>query len=148
MEDVAAVVDRYEGLSRKVLDYSLLMKRLVEEAKAPGFSAEGLAPLAERVAVDSFRRVGNFKEVMTWPEYSGFLARWASGAEWDCSFKRVTESGRVVFLELEERSRVGEHTSVVNSLSVYGFDADGRIERLDIYLQMEPMSPDMLAAYA
>jgi hypothetical protein len=145
--EVGEIVGGCSGLSRKVLDYSLVMKRLVDEAKRPGFSVDSWAPLTEMVAVDDFERVGNFKEVMRWPEYVGFLTKWAAGADWECSFRRITEHDRVVWLELEERSRVGGHVSVVNSMSVYEFDAAGKLRRLDIYLQAEPIDPDMLKAY-
>lgn len=147
LKDVNAVVGEHTGLSRKVLDYSLLMKRLVDEAKQPGFSEASWAPLAELVAVDTFERVGNFLEVMTWPEYVAFLTRWAVSSEWECSFKRITEKDRVVFLELEERSAFGEHRSVVNSLSVYAFDDAGKLRHLDIYLQMAMPDPEMMKAY-
>jgi len=147
-KDVEDVVGDYSGLSRKVLEYSILMKRLVDQAKQPGFSVESWAPLAEMVAVDEFERVGNFKEVMTWRKYVEFLTQWAMGSEWEGSFKRVTEHDGVVLLELEERSRIGDHSSVVDSVSVYEFDAAGKIRHLDIYLQMELMNPEMLKAYA
>ena len=147
-KDVGEVVGDYSGLSRKVLEYSLIMKQKVDEAKKPGFSVESWAPLAAFVDTASFRRIGNFKEVMTWPEYVGFLTRWAQGSDWEGSFKRVTEHDNVVFLELEERSRVGDHTSVVNSVSVYEFNAAGKLAHLDIYLQMEPMNPEMMKAYS
>lgn len=146
-KDVGEVVGQYSGNARKVLDYSLIMKRMVDQAKQPGFSVESWAPLAEMVAVDEFERVGNFKEVMTWPQYVAFLTRWAMGSEWEGSFKRVTEHDGVVWLELEERSRVGDHASVVNSVSVYEFNAAGKIRHLDIYLQMPPSDPEMLKAY-
>ena len=55
--------------SRTVLDYSALMKRLVDEAKQPGFTADSWAPLAELIDTENFVRVGNFKEVMNWEEY-------------------------------------------------------------------------------
>ena len=147
-KEVGDVVGQYSGLARKVLDYSLTMKRLVDQAKQPGFSVESWAPLAALVAVDEFERVGNFKEVMTWPQYVEFLTKWAQGSDWEGSFKRVTEHDNVVFLELEERSRVGEHTSVVNSVSVYEFNAAGKLRHLDIYLQMEPFGPEMMQAYS
>jgi hypothetical protein len=136
LREVGEVAGGHTGLSRKVLEYSLLMKRLVDGAKQPGFSVESWAPLAELVAVDEFERVGNFKEVMNWREYVAFLTKWATSSEWECSFKRITETQNVVFLELEERSSVGGFTSVVNSVSVYEFDAAGKIRHLDIYLQM------------
>ena len=147
LHDVKDVVGAYDGLSRKVLDYSLTMRRLVDEAKTPGFTVERWAPLADIVDVVAFERIGNFLEVMGWREYTEFLTRWASTSEWACSFKRITEGQDVVFLELEERSRVGAFTSTVNSTSVYDFDKVGRLCRLGIYLQMAPPDPEMLAAY-
>jgi seryl-tRNA(Sec) selenium transferase len=63
MKDVEDVIGEHTGLSRKVLEYSLIMKRMVAEAKLPGFSQECWAPLAELIATDEFERVGNFKEV-------------------------------------------------------------------------------------
>jgi hypothetical protein len=74
---------------------------------------------------------------MSWPDYLDFLTNWASSSEWECSFKRITETADLVFLELEERSAVGDITSVVNSLSVYKFDDAGKISHIDLYLQME-----------
>lgn len=147
LRDVEAVIDDYVGLSRTVLGYSLLMKRLVDRAKEPGFSAASWAPIAELVAVDDFERVGNFKEVMRWPEYVDFLTGWAPAASWACSFKRITEQDGLVFLELEERSEMGEFSSTVNSLSVYEFDDAGKICHLDIYLQMALPGAAILDSY-
>jgi hypothetical protein len=148
LREMSEVVGSHTGNSRKVLEFALLMKRLVDEAKRPGFSQSSWAPLAERVAVDEFERVGNFLEVMRWPDYVGFLSKWATSSEWECSFKRITEKERVVFLELEERSKVGEHRSVVNSMSVYEFNDAGKLRHLDIYLQMKMPDPEMLKAYS
>ena len=145
--EVSEVIGDYSGLSRRVLEYSLIMKQMVDAAKKPGFSEQSWAPLAALVAVDEFERVGNFLEVMSWPEYVVFLTRWAKGSEWECSFKRVSQSDSVVFLELEERSRVGEHVSVVNSSTIYEFNAAGKLRHLDIYLQMKPMPQELLKAY-
>jgi len=138
LRDVGEVAGDYTGLSRRVLAYCLLMKRLVDEAKKPGFSVDSWAPLAELVAVDDFERVGNFKEIMDWRAYVDFLTQWAVASDWECSFRRVTEIHDRVYLELEERSRTAGHTTVVNSVSVYEFDRAGRIRHLDIYLQMAP----------
>ncbi|NTY59383.1 hypothetical protein [Mycolicibacterium sphagni] len=133
--------------ARTVLDYSELMKRLVDQAKQPGFTAQSWAPLAELIDTENFVRVGNFKEVMNWGEYVTFLTNWATSSEWDATFKRVTEAGDVVFLELEERSRIGEFSNSVNSVSVYEFGSTGKIVRIDVYLQMALPDPDMLASY-
>ena len=147
LQEVSDVIGNYTGLSRKVLEYSQIMKRLVDSAKRPGFSVESWAPLVELVAIDEFERVGNFKEVMNWQDYVNFLTNWAMSSEWECSFKRVTEVGNVVFLELEERSRTGDYSSVVNSVSVYDFNSAGKIRHIDIYLQMELPGSEVLKNY-
>ena len=147
LREVSQVIGDYKGLSRKVLEYCLIMKRLVDGAKRPGFSLQSWAPLAELVAVDEFERVGNFKERMNWQDYVGFLTKWAVSSDWECSFKRVTERPSVVFLELEERSKAGDHASVVNSLSVYEFNTAGKIRHIDIYLQMPLPDSAMLKSY-
>lgn len=147
MSDIDRVIDRYSGLQRTVLEYGQVVETLVKAAKEPGFGVERWAALGELVAVDDFVRVGNFKEVMNWQEYTSFLTNWATSAEWGCSFKRITQAGEVVFLELEERSKMGTFESVVNSMSVYEFSTDNRIRRIDVYLQMELPSPELLAGY-
>jgi hypothetical protein len=131
LKDVNDVIGEYTGLSRKVLEWSLITARTLENAKQPGFSVRSWDSLAELAAVDEFERIGNFKEVMTWQEFVEFMTRWAVSADWACSFKRVTEHGNTVFLELEER---GE--SIVNSVSVYEFNDAGKIRHIDVYLQM------------
>jgi len=147
MRDLDDVVGEYSGLSLKVLEYSQVMKRLVDSSKEPGFSEQSWAPLAELVSVDEFERVGNFKEVMNWPDYISFLTNWAMSSEWECSFKRITEAGDVVFLELEERLKFGDFSSAVNSVSVYEFNGAGKIRHLDIYLQMAMPEGEMLESY-
>jgi hypothetical protein len=147
MSDIDSVIDRYSGLQRTVLEYGQVVANLVKAAKEPGFSVDSWVALGELVAVTEFVRVGNFKEVMNWQEYTSFLTNWATSAEWDCSFKRITQAGEVVFLELEERSKMGTFESVVNSMSVYEFSADNLIRRIDVYLQMELPSPELLAGY-
>lgn len=141
------VIGNYSGLSRKVLEYSQLMKRMVDEAKQPGFSEASWAPLAAYVDTERFERVGNFKEVMNWQQYVAFLTPWAMHCGWECSFRRVTEAPGLVILELEERSEAGGVTSTVNSVSVYEFDAGGKLVHLDIYLQMPMPDPEMLKSY-
>lgn len=147
LRDVSDIIGDYTGNPRKVLEYSQITKRAVQAAKQPGATAAIWDPLKEIIATDEFERVGNFKEVMNWDQYVGFLNAWAATSEWDCSFRRISEVGDVVFLELEERSTVGAHQSVVNSASVYEFNADGKIHHVDVYLQMPLPTGDMLAGY-
>jgi hypothetical protein len=135
-------------LCRTVLEYSRIMKRLVDRAKQPGFTVADWAPLAELVAVDEFERVGPFRELMHWRQYVGFLTQWACSAGWESTFRRVHQWANVVFLELEERSHLDGKVDVVNSLSVYEFNAAGKIRHLDIYLQrdygIEARHPELL----
>jgi hypothetical protein len=147
MREVAEILDDYSGHSRAVLNYCLKTKRLVEDAKKPGFSVDSWAPLAELADTGAFVRVGNFKEVMSWRDYVSFLTNWATSSQWECSFRRITERDDVVFLELEERSRIGEFANSVNSVSVYEFDGLGKIARIDVYLQMALPDPEMLTGY-
>ncbi len=147
LQKVEDVIGLHTGRARTVLQYCTVTKRLVDEGKKPGFSAGSWAPLAELVAVGEFERVGAFREVMTWPDYVEFLTSWATTSKWECSFKHITESGGRVFLELEERSEVGDFSSVVNSLSVYEFADDDRIRHIDLYLQMTPPQPEMFKSF-
>jgi hypothetical protein len=147
LQDVGEVINDYSGRSRTVLEYSMVVKRLVDQAKKPGFSVESWAPLAELTDVDEFERVGAFKEVMTWPDYAEFLTNWAPHSEWECSLRRIAEASGVVFLELEERLRMGDVSSVVNSSSVYEFSDTGKIQRVYVYLQMDPPQGDTLKSY-
>lgn len=147
LRDVTDIIDDFSGRARTVLDYSMLMKRMVDDAKKPGFSVASWGPLEELVAVDEFERMGNFKEVMDWRAYIDFLTNWAKSAEWECSFKRITEQDGVVFLELEERTKGEGYSSVVNSMSVYEFNSAGKICHIDIYLQMELPPLEMLKSY-
>ena len=147
LRDIRDVIDDYVGRPRTVLEYGLVTKRLVDEAKKPGFSVASWSPLAELVATDEFERVGAFKEVTDWSTYVDFLTNWATSSEWECSLRRVTETPGAVFLELEERSRIGEFANVVNSLSVYEFTDAGRIRHIDLYLQMERPPAEMLKSF-
>lgn len=147
LQNLDDVIDNYSGLSRVVLDYSQTMKRLVDDAKRPGFSEASWAPIAELIDTDNFERIGNFKEQMHWPDYVAFLTGWAQGCDWECSFKRITEAPNLVILELEERVVMGDYRSAVNSISVYEFNAAGKIVHLDIYLQMPLPDMSSLDAY-
>lgn len=136
LRDVDAVVGDHTGRSRTVLEFTLEMKRIVDRAKQPGFDARDVESLGRFVATDVFTRMGPFKDMMTWPSYVAFIAGWAPRSHWECSFRRITESDNLVFLELEERSDPDNPAAAANSLSVYEFDDGDRLRRLDVYLQM------------
>ncbi len=123
-------------LSRKVLDFEATVKRLVQAAKDPGFTTADWAPLAEFAATGEFERIGTWMEVMNWEQYTEFLTQWAKASMgFGTVLRRVSELPGLVYLELEERHTRPDGVAMVNSLSIYEFNGDGKIRHLDVYLQ-------------
>lgn len=123
-------------LARKVLHYGDVMERTVVAAKEPGFTDAGWAELEALLDLGTFERVGNDKAVMGWKIYRDLLNAWAGTTAFWSEFRRISEVGNVVFLELTEHNTPqGGKESVVNSMSVYDFDPAGKLIRLQIYLQ-------------
>lgn len=121
-------------LARKVFDYAQTVKRLVSAPEAP----TDWAPLAEFVAVDEFERVGTFLEVQNWQQYTEMLTQWASASEgFETSVRRVSELARLVYYEIEERHTRGGNVHVVNSMTVFEFNEDGKILHINVYLQQQ-----------
>jgi hypothetical protein len=119
-------------LMQTVLDYTETIRKLVPSATAPA----DWALLAEFVAVDDFERVGTFLEVQNWQQYSAMLTQWASATDsFETTVRRITESRDLVYFEVEERHFRGGNVNVVNSMTVFEFDEDGKIRHLDVYLQ-------------
>ena len=121
-------------LTRTVLDYTQTIERLVPDVKDPS----DWARLVEFVAVDDFERVGTFMEVQDWRQYTEMITRWASATDkFETTVRRVSELPGVVYFEVEERHSRSDATHVVNSLTVFEFDDDGKIRHLDVYLQQK-----------
>jgi hypothetical protein len=128
----ADTVESAGSLAQKVLEYDHTMKRLVAGVKDP----VDWAPLTEFVAADDFERVGTFLEVQNWNQYIEMLTRWALATEsFETTVRRITEIGALVYYEIEERHFRGDNVNVVNSMTVFEFDAHGKIRRLNVYLQ-------------
>jgi hypothetical protein len=120
----------------KVLAYTDCIKRTVDAAKAPGFDESGWDELASLLDTARFERVGNDKVAMGWDVYRGLLTIWGTTTDFWSEFRRVSEAGNRVFLELTEHNTPrGDAESVANSCTVYEFDDAGKIIHLDIYLQ-------------
>jgi hypothetical protein len=119
-------------LTRTVKEFVQAMTDLV-----PGVtSAADWAPLEKFVAVDDFERVGTFMEVQNWQQYTEMLTGWASAVDsFDTPVRRISELPGLVYYEVEERHTRGGNTHVVNSMTVFQFDGDGKIHHLDVYLQ-------------
>lgn len=142
-KSVSEVIGSYSGLSRIVLEYVETSKKLSDECKKPGFDSASWDRLFTRFFdKENFRRVGHLKEEMDYPTYIGFQTKWATHCEWDCSFKRISEHGNVVFLELEERANINGFLNAVNTVSVYEFTDKNTVRYLDVYLQQAPLPTD------
>ncbi len=156
-------------LSDKVLELIRILERLVASAKEqPALGPDYWDPLAALIAVDEFERVASdyssfvrddgsrsadfdarpfALEVMRWPEYIEVMSQWAiSPSLWEVTVQRIAELPGLVYVELEERSRNGPGGGfeVANSLSVYEFNAEGKVHRLrlavaDLSLQPWPV---------
>jgi PAS domain-containing protein len=135
MSDNDTRITSANRLSAKVFKYSEIIKELVARAKEPGYSREDWALLTAMIAVKEFERIGIYREKMTWEEYLDFMVPWATWKDFDTRLRRITETGNLVFFEVEEHHIKDGNTTIVNSMNVYEFDEEGKIRHLDVYLQ-------------
>jgi len=128
----------YTGLSRKVLQYCERFRALVGRIKQPGFSEADWAPVEELVDVDRFRRQGVFltarAEVSNWQQYKKLITEFGGMTSWEGTLRRITEVPGLVFLELEERNSRDGMTDVSHTVTIYEFDAAGKLRKLDVYV--------------
>ncbi len=128
----------YQGLSRKVLQYSENFLRIVNKIKQSGCSDADWAPLEEIVDVKNFQRVGVFltnqAEVSNWQQYKGLITQYGGATAWEGTLRRITEVQGLVFLELEERNTRDGVTDVSNTVTIYKFNNAGRLSKLDVYV--------------
>jgi hypothetical protein len=122
-------------LSAKVFEYEKIVKDLVARAKQPGYTRDDWAPLTEMIAVDDFERIGIWREKMAWEAYLDFMVPWAESKDFDTRLRRITELGNLVFFEIEEHHIRDGGFTIVNSMNVYEFNDDRKIQHLDVYLQ-------------
>jgi hypothetical protein len=125
-------VDESGPLTRKVLDYQETVRQLVPTVKTP----QDWAPLGRLIAIDRFERIGTFLGVQNWQQYTEMLTGWANSVDsFETTVRRVTELPQLVYFEVEERHILAGRAHVVNSMTVFEFDADAKICHLDVYLQ-------------
>ncbi len=130
----------YGPLTQKVIEYQDTVRKLVTTAK----TTEEWAPLSSLIAIEKFERVGTFLEVQNWQQYTEMLIGWGQTIKsFETTVKRVTEVPNLVYFGVEERHFYGDDVHIVNSLSVFEFDADAKISHLDVFLQMR--QPEMTA---
>lgn len=121
-------------LTRIVFKYSEMIE---QRAVAGGAESIDWTPFEELVAVDEFKRVGAYLEVMNWEECTAFLTEWAGSTRFETTVFEVTEVGRSVFLEIEERHYKGDDFIRKNVIAVFRFNDQDKIRHLDIYEQAE-----------
>jgi hypothetical protein len=128
----------YQGLSRKVLQYSENFLRIVNKIKQPGFSQAAWASLEGLVDVQSFQRVGVFLtdrvEVSNWQQYLQFITQYGGMPSWEGTLRRLTEVPGLVFLELEERNTRDGVTDVANTVTNHKFNDTGKLCNLGDYV--------------
>jgi hypothetical protein len=130
--------DKYQGLSRKVLQYSENFKRIADKIRQGTVSDADWAPMEELVDVQNFQRVGVFLtqrvEVSTWPEYKKIINQYGGMTSWEGTLRRITEVPGLVYLELEERNSREGVTDVSNTVTIYEFNQAGKLRKLDVYV--------------
>ncbi len=95
-------------------------------------------PIAQYVAIDEFKRVGAYLEELDFDDYCRFLTGWAAGGtRFEMTEFHVNEIGNAVFQEIEERHYRGDRFIRKNVIAVWRFNADNKINRLDIYEQAQ-----------
>ncbi len=86
--------------------------------------------------MEDFERIGTFLEVQNWSHYTEMLTRWASATEsFETTVRRISEIGALINYEIEERHFRGDNVNVINSMTVFEFDAHDKIRSLNVYLQ-------------
>jgi hypothetical protein len=130
--------DDYRGLSRAVLQYGDRFNRLVQRLKKPDFSETEWGPIEELVDVENFERMGVFltdrAEVIGWPQYKKIISQYAGATSWEGTLRRITEAPNLVILELEERNTTAGVMDVANTVTIYEFNAAGKLRHLDVYV--------------
>ena len=123
--------------SRRTIEYSYVMKGILDDAKKPGFTDDQWGPLGDLVNLAEFERTGNFMEVVNWDQYVPLLSAWAKATGWTFDVRRITEGDGYAILELTEHADYPDRQETYNSVSVYEFDDDGKLIKLAIYLSMK-----------
>jgi hypothetical protein len=64
------------------------------------------------------------------------LTQWASATDsFETTVRRISKSRGLVYFEVEKRHFRAGDVNVVNSMTVFEFNEDGKIRHLDVYLQ-------------
>lgn len=121
------------SLAARAQQYIEMVTEIARMAKLPDYTAAAWTALAPLVATDAFLLIGHGKQELDWPAAMARMDRWARTTEFSFGLRRVEEAGRLVFMELDERIAVQGQTSNRQTMTVYEFDAAGKLRRLDAF---------------
>jgi hypothetical protein len=128
----------YEGLSRKVLQYCESFRRLADEIRQQRASEADWSQIEKLVDVQNFKREGvfltNLVEVTDWQQYKKLITQYGGMTSWEGTLRRITEVPGLVFLELQERNTRDGVTDVSNTVTIYKFNENGKLAKLDVYV--------------
>ena len=134
-------------LTRKVEEWSVAM---TGDAAADGACHIDWAKVESYVDTAKFKRVGAYLEELDWAAYKRFMTEWAGATRFEMTVFQVSEIGRLVVQEIEERHWHGEGKDEQfirkNVVAIYRFDDAGRIIHLDIYEQARDSGQWIIAA--
>ena len=128
-----AVTDQLGPLTQTVRNFVAAQgKVLAAGVKSPS----DWEPVAEFVDRENFKRVGAYLEELNWAEFKKFLTTWAAGGtRFEFTEFHISEVGKSVFQEIEERHHRGGEFIRKNVIAVYRFNEEKKIIHLDIYEQ-------------
>jgi len=140
-EEIDKVASSLTGISKNAMDYCLFQKRIMSRARdgSSGYRKEAWLGLRDFVT-DDFERMGTFKEVMNFDAMIRLQQGWSPATNWYGSFERISELDNVVVLELGERVVHEGEASALNSISVFEYAPNGKLQHLDVYMQSPPIS--------
>ncbi len=121
----------------RVLQFIERMRTLVERGKRDSnVTPADWNVLADLVETADFERIGPFHDAMNWDAYIAMLCGWVNATEgWEPVLKSLSEASDRVFAQCEEMITENGAVFPFYSLSMYEFNAAGKIHRIHVYMQ-------------
>jgi len=91
------------------------------------------AALAQDVAIADFRYVGRARENLDWAEFLDRLDHWSRATDFTGTVERVEQSASLVFVQLGETWGAGDAVQHLTTMTIFEFDATGRLRRIDAF---------------
>jgi hypothetical protein len=130
--------NEYTGHSRTVLAYSEAFSAIMASAKQHALTPADWKKMETIVDVENFERVGVFTTAQTekhgWQQYTSTISQYASIADFEATLRHITETDERVILALEEHNTVNGVPHIANTITIYEFNAAGKIHHLEVYV--------------